>query len=327
VTAAFDELRRRLAEISDLGRAASILGWDQQTMMPPRGAAGRAEELATLDRVTHEKFTSPEIGRLLDELADFEQSHPEKSFEASLVRVTRRDWNKARKVPVELHSERRVRRSLAHAVWVRARKENDFASYLPVLRKNLDLTRRYIACFDGDYASRTTLSWMTTSATCARPRCARSSSIEGPPRRPSSRRWPTPSRSRTVGALVPIELQKKFGARVVRKFGSTTSPGGSIRPSTRLRAAPARRTSASRLATSRRISTACFATMHECGHGLYEAPGRSLARRSPLSHGTSLGMHESQSRMWENLVGRSDPFWRTSSAQPPGTVPGRRARV
>ena len=118
VTAAFDELRRRLAEISDLGRAASLLGWDQQTMMPPRGAAGRAEQLATLDRITHEKFTSPEIGRLLDELADFEQEHPADSFEASLIRVTRRDWEKARKVPTELHSEMTRASSLAHAVWV-----------------------------------------------------------------------------------------------------------------------------------------------------------------------------------------------------------------
>src|SRR5262249_50039341 len=78
-----------------------ILGWDQQTMMPPRGAAGRAEELATLGRVIHERFTSPEIGRLLDELASFEQEHPYDSLEASLVRVTRVDWEKARKVPAD----------------------------------------------------------------------------------------------------------------------------------------------------------------------------------------------------------------------------------
>src|SRR5262249_58542315 len=86
VSSAFDELRSRLAEVTDLARASAILGWDQQTMMPPRGAAGRAEELATLGRAIHERLTAPEIGRLLDELASFEQEHPYDSLEASLVR-------------------------------------------------------------------------------------------------------------------------------------------------------------------------------------------------------------------------------------------------
>src|SRR5579885_2572354 len=105
MSTAFDELRRRLAEVSDLVRASAILGWDQQTMMPPAGAAGRAEELATLGRVIHERFTSPEIGRLLDELADFQAEHEYDSFEASLVRVTRLDWEKARRVPSDLRAE------------------------------------------------------------------------------------------------------------------------------------------------------------------------------------------------------------------------------
>src|SRR5436190_9590643 len=105
MNAAFEELRGRLAEVSDLARASAILGWDQQTMMPPRGAPGRAEELATLGRVIHERFTAPEIGRLLDDLADFEQQQPYDSFEASLIRVTRVDYEKARKVPADLRAE------------------------------------------------------------------------------------------------------------------------------------------------------------------------------------------------------------------------------
>src|SRR5436853_6446144 len=82
VSAKFEELRGRLAEINDLGRAASILAWDQETMMPPRGAGVRAEQLATLSRITHQKFTAPEVGRLLDDLAPFEQEHEPDSFEA-----------------------------------------------------------------------------------------------------------------------------------------------------------------------------------------------------------------------------------------------------
>src|SRR5215213_8313640 len=123
----FDELRGRLAEINDLSRAGAVLGWDQQTMMPPRGAAVRAEQLATLGRVIHEKFTSPEIGRLLDDLSGFEEQHEYDSFEASLVRVVRRDWVKACKVPVDLRAEMARSGSLAIPVWVKARAENDFA--------------------------------------------------------------------------------------------------------------------------------------------------------------------------------------------------------
>ena len=84
-----------MAEIDDLERTVAILGWDQQVMMPPRGAGVRAEQLATVGRIAHEKFTSPEIGRLLEELVTFEESHDHDSFEASLVRVVRRDWAKA----------------------------------------------------------------------------------------------------------------------------------------------------------------------------------------------------------------------------------------
>ena len=93
----FGQLRERMAALADLRNVAQLLDWDQQTMMPPRGAAGRAEEMATLGRVIHERFTAPEIGRLLDELADFEQQQPHDSFEASLIRVTRVDF--ARSMP------------------------------------------------------------------------------------------------------------------------------------------------------------------------------------------------------------------------------------
>src|SRR5258707_6293705 len=99
VKAAFDELCTRLAEITDLAQASAILHWDQQTMMPPRGAAVRAEQLATLGRIAHDRFTDPQVGRLLDQLAGFEEQHDYDSFEASLVRATRRDWAKACKLP------------------------------------------------------------------------------------------------------------------------------------------------------------------------------------------------------------------------------------
>ena len=121
--------------------------------MPPRGAAVRAEQLATLGRIAHQKFTSPEIGRLLDELAPFEQEHEYDSFEASLVRVVRRDWEKARKVPTELRAEMsRVGVARRCRSGSRRARTTTSPSFLPALRTNLELRKRYIECFDGDYA-------------------------------------------------------------------------------------------------------------------------------------------------------------------------------
>src|SRR5690242_15665087 len=101
----FDELRRRLAEVSDLGKTMALLSWDQQVMMPPRGAPTRAEQLATVGRILHEKLTDPAIGHLLEELRPWAEGHEYESLEASLVRVVSTDWEKARQVPAELRAE------------------------------------------------------------------------------------------------------------------------------------------------------------------------------------------------------------------------------
>jgi carboxypeptidase Taq len=101
----FDELRRRLGEIEDLRKARQLLQWDLETMMPSGGAEVRAEQLGTLARIAHELFVSDELGAVLDDLRDFEESLPYESDEASLVRVTRRDYERARRVPPELRAE------------------------------------------------------------------------------------------------------------------------------------------------------------------------------------------------------------------------------
>ena len=146
--ATFDDLRGRLAEIADLNKTGALLGWDQHVMMPARGAGIRAEQLATIGRISHTKFTDPEIGRLLDSLRAWGESHEYDSFEASLIRVTWRDWEKARRVSPDLRAEISRSAALANPVWVQARRNNDFKTFLPVLRKNLDLRKQYIECFD-----------------------------------------------------------------------------------------------------------------------------------------------------------------------------------
>jgi carboxypeptidase Taq len=310
VTAALDQLRSRLAELSDLGSAGAVLAWDQQVMMPPAGSPARAEQLATLGRVMHEKFTSPEMEALLEELAGVEQEYPYDSFEASLVRVTRRDLAKARKVPADLRAEMARAGSLALPVWVQARRDNDYASFRPVLQENLDLRKRYVECFEGDFAEpydalldnyerdmttaelRSLFAYLKEHQVPLIRRVAEAGPAAVPPAR-----------------VFPIDLQKQFEREIVSRFGFDEQ-SWRLDPTVHPFATGAG-------ICDIRITTryfehsldGLFATMHETGHGLYERQIDPALDRTPLARGTSLGLHESQSRMWENLVGRSRACW------------------
>ncbi|MGH3136348.1 MAG: carboxypeptidase M32, partial [Gaiellaceae bacterium] len=123
-------LRERLAEISDLFRSMGVLGWDQKVTMPPGGHPARAEALATLGRIAHERFVDDEIGSLLERLRPLEESLEHDSDDASLIRVTRRDWEKARRIPAELRAEMLRAGAQGHQIWVDARARSDFASFL-----------------------------------------------------------------------------------------------------------------------------------------------------------------------------------------------------
>jgi carboxypeptidase Taq len=307
--AKFDDLRERLAEISDLSKTGALLGWDQQVMMPPGGAPLRAEQLATVGRIAHQKITSPEVGKLIDGLRDWGEQHEYDSFEASLIRVAAGDWAKASQVPSELRAEMSRSAALANPVWVDARKRNDFAAFLPVLRKNLDLRKRYIDCFEvGDEPYDIVLDDYE--------RGMKTKEVRGLFDYLKEHQAPLVKEVAARGGNEPhdhdfaIEPQKVFELEVLRAFGfssdawrldPTVHPFASGTGTTDIRI------------TTRYFSEhlgGLFGTMHEFGHGLYENQVDPALERSPLARGVSLGMHESQSRMWENLVGRSLAFWR-----------------
>ena len=145
----FEELKTRLNAIHDLRVSRAILGWDQHTKMPPKGAEVRAEALSTLDRLSHDLFVDDEIGRLLEELRPYEESLYRDSNEASLLRVTRRDYDKAKRVPSDLRAEMTRAGAIALPAWVEAREKSDFSIFLPYLKRNVELQHEYIACFDG----------------------------------------------------------------------------------------------------------------------------------------------------------------------------------
>ena len=143
-------LRERLAEISDLGRMFFLAAWDQRVMMPTLGGPARAEAIATLGRLAHERFVGDDIGRLLEKLRSHEESLEYDSDDASLIRVTRRDWEKAKRVPSDLRAEMLRAGAQGHQIWVDARANNDFSAFLPTLERNLDLKKRYVDCFEWD---------------------------------------------------------------------------------------------------------------------------------------------------------------------------------
>jgi carboxypeptidase Taq len=307
--AKFDDLRQRLAEIADLGKTMALLSWDQHVLMPVRGAAIRAEQMATVGRIAHEKFTSAEVGSLIDDLRGWAEQHEYDSFEASLVRVSARDWEKASKVPSDLRAEMSRSASLANQVWVDARKNNDFPSFLPTLRKNLDLAKRYIDCFDpSDEIYDIALDDYERGMKTAEVR--RIFDYLKEHQAPLVKEVAAHAAEEPPAKTFDLDAQKVFELEVVKEFGFTDDAW---------RLDPTVHPFASGTGiTDIRITTryfpdrleGLFGTMHEFGHGLYEHQIDPSLERSPLARGVSLGMHESQSRMWENLVGRSLPFWR-----------------
>ena len=309
----FLELKSRLAEIHDLNKIGWVLGWDQRTMMPPKGAAVRAEQLATIGRVAHEKFTSDEVGRLLEDLRPYEESLPYDSDEASLIRVARRDWEKARRVPAALRAEMSRAASLANPVWIEARKKSDFALFLPSLQRNVELKHQYVECFDeaeniydlllDDYEH-----GMKTAEVKA---IFDELKQELVPLIAAVAERGDAVDDACLHGHFPVEQQRAFCLSLIERFGFQNDSW---------RLDPTVHPFASNSATTDiRITTryhedylgpALFGSMHECGHGLYENGVSPALERTPLCRGASLGLHESQSRMWENLVGRSRPFWK-----------------
>ena len=310
MNATFEQLRTRLAEISDLRKAGQLLSWDQQTMMPPAGAGGRAEQLATLGRMAHELFVSPETGRLLEELRPYEESLDPDSDEASLIRVSRRDFEKASRVPGDLRAELTRAAAQGYQVWLEAKAASDFGKFLPALERNVELVHRYVECFEpGEETYDVLLDDYERGAKTSEVRAAFAGLKEA--LIPLIEEIGDEEGDDDVlEGDYPIEAQRRLSQEVVELFGYRE---GSWRLDPTVHPfASGGGSSDIRITTHyfERNLESLFATMHEYGHGLYEHQVDPALDRSPLGSGVSLGLHESQSRMWENLVGRSRPFWR-----------------
>jgi carboxypeptidase Taq len=309
---AFNELRERLAEITDLATIGELLGWDQQTHMPPRGSAVRAEQMATIGKVIHDLQIDDELGRLFDELRTYEESVDSDSLEASLIRVGRRDYEKARRVPSELEEELARTCSISEHAWVDARARSDFYSFLPHLEKVVELKKRYVDCFpDVDEPYDALLDDFEPGMRTAEARAALEQLKEGVVpivARAAEANAGDDYRARYPG-VYPVDSQRLLVEEIITTFGYDPE---SWRIDLTAHPFAARGgTQDIRLTTRFHVEdlSSVFSTMHECGHGLYEHGIDPALERTPLCNGVSMSLHESQSRMFENVIGRSLPFW------------------
>jgi carboxypeptidase Taq len=313
---ALEDLRDRLGEIHDLSRAASLLAWDERTMMPPAGSGARAETLGTLARVRHEMFCDDEIGRLIDQVRSGPEgtAAPGESIPADLVRVVARDWEKARRVPSDLRAELARASSIAENAWVEAKRNSDFAMLLPHLRHNFELTKRYADCYEGfpgfTHPYDPLLDEYEPEMTTEEMRGVLAGLREGlvPLVREAAENGGAPTRDPFRGEFA-ADAQRELIAELISelpfpedswRIDPTEHPFaisigmGDVRLTTRY--------------DEGNLAMAVFSAMHEAGHGLYEAGVDPELRRTPLSKPRSLGLHESQSRLWENWVARSRPY-------------------
>jgi carboxypeptidase Taq len=314
MTSSLDELRARLTEVSDLGRARALLAWDERTQMPPAGAEMRAEQMATLSRIRHELLISDELGRLIDAAAGEVDGLPYESDDASLVRVTRRDWEKARRVTPELRAELTRQSSLAEHAWADARARSDFGAFLPHLKRNVELRRSYAECFDGfegfehpfDPLLDDFEPGMTTPEVAAvlgdlrdgiRPlivAVAESGEVVDDSCLFGSFSVDAQERlARDVVAELPLQKGAWRLDPTIHPFATAISPTD-LRITTRFE--------------PDYVGTALWAVIHEAGHAMYENGVPRELWRTPLASPSSLGFHESQSRLWENWIGRGRPY-------------------
>jgi carboxypeptidase Taq len=306
-----ERLRERLAEVHDLAKAATLLLWDQHVMMPPGGAAARAEASATVSRLAQERFTADDVGRLLEELRGLEESSDYDSFEASLVRVTRRLYEKATRVPPELVGEMRRAAALGLAAWGPAKEKSDFEQLRPHLETLLELRHRYVDCFPPPDETYDVLldDYEPLMKTAEVREIFHELKDELRPLIDEIADAGDVHDSFLAGDFDPA-VQRTLGLAVLRAFGYSDDEWRLDEVQHPFMTTPG--VADIRLTTTYRPDdlSSLFATMHEFGHGVYEwGVDRSLAR-TPLGNGVSLAVHESQSRTWENLVGRSRAFWR-----------------
>jgi carboxypeptidase Taq len=323
-----ETLKTKLKEIKNLHDAAALLDWDQQVYMPPGGAEARAEQLATLGTLAHERFTVDEIGQLLADLADAGFDYD--SDEAALLRVAQRDYDKACKLPSALVADMSRTFSLGQQIWARARAEQNFSQFAEVLTKIVDLNIQkaealgyddhlYDALLDEFEPGMKTAevarvfdSLKAELVPLVQAIAERGSMVDD-----SCLHQPYDETAQWNFGLIPLkaigfDLERGRQDKSVHPF-TTSFSVNDVRITTRVHADM--------------FPSALFSTLHEGGHALYEQNSAPHLEGTFLAGGASLGVHESQSRMWENILGRGREFWQFYYPQLQKFFPTQLAKV
>jgi len=309
------ELKRRFSEAEDLGSVAALLNWDQSTYMPSGGAVARGRQIALIGRMSHEKMTDPAIGRLLDELEPMRAGLDPESDDAAYLRLARRAYDRMVLVPPALMAEVYAHMAASYQAWTVARPANDFATMRPMLEKTLDLSRKLAECFPGDGSPDSHIADPLIDFSDEGMKAEDIRMIFA-----DLRGQLVPLLGEVMAGSVgddsclhqeyPEEKQREFGEMVIKRLGYDFNRGrqdkthhpfmtkfslGDVRITTRFQ--------------HDFLANSLFSTIHESGHAMYEQGIDPAYEASPLGGGVSAGVHESQSRLWENVVGRSRVFW------------------
>lgn len=295
-------------EVRLLGGVSAVLAWDQETNMPKKGTPVRADELAMMSGLRHERFTSDAMGETLAALEGQTDALGEK--ERANVRETRRVFDRARKLPKDFVEELTRTCSVAHEAWIEARKASEWSTFAPHLEKILGLKRREaeLVGYEGGEAYDALLDEYEPGM-----RAERCAAILGGLRDEVValvQAIAEKERPEDIAGTFPREGQERFGKKIIQAMGFDLDAGrvdvsahpfcsgfhpGDVRLTTRYDEANPRQ--------------ALFGLIHEAGHGLYEQGLDPSQYGTPMGEACSTAMHESQSRLWENVIGRSLPFW------------------
>lgn len=303
-----EKLKDRLFEVNALHAAINIMDWDQQVLMPRGGSEARAAHVGILSRMAHEIFTDEKTGKLIDQAGG--EVDP-MSEEGVMVKVAKRDLDLSTKIPSELVGRKSELASIAHEKWVEARADNNFAGFAPVLQQMFDIAKEeaeYLGYTDNIYDA--LLDQYEEGATAAD--CTRMFETLKAPTVQLVREIKENGKPVDDSAFYgnwDEAAQRDFSVKITTAIGYDYNRG-------RLDTAPhpfctGWSVNDVRLTTRYKdyLGSAIFGSLHEAGHGMYEQGSPTKWDRTPLAGGTSLGVHESQSRTWENIVGRSKAFW------------------
>ncbi len=320
----YEKLLAKVNELDDLSKALSVLSWDREVNMPNAGTAVRVQQMTTLGRLTHTMFTADEMGELIEAAAVEVNGAAYDSNEASMIRVLRRTYADARKLPPEFVARVSEVSGHAHKAWVQAREENDFAGYQPWLEQIVELGQEkaeLLGYEDEKYDA--LLDQYEQGMKTAEVREIFSAVKKGlvPLREAIQEKGPVVNDA-FLHQPFDVDKQKEFAHYIAPKVGYDFSRGhlGTVVHPFAITFGR----NDSRITTRwspEFINPALFGTLHESGHAIYEQGTDPEVARTPLARGTSLGIHESQSRMMENVVGRSLGFWQTHFPQLQATFP------